>query len=126
MLAFSELPVDGRTGKIALILLAMALLSFACAGESREALRRRAARQLFLRHCAQCHGADGEGRRIGEMRSQNLKSERVRGLTDEALVEWIRRGGSEMPSFRSTLSEAEIRELVRFIREDIQQEGRNR
>ena len=120
MLALSALPNLCRTGKIALIILSVALLSGACAG-SRESERQRAARELFLRHCAQCHGADGEGRRIGEMRSQNLKSDRVLRLTDEALVEWIKRGGSEMPSFQRTLTEAQIRELVRFIREDIQQ-----
>ncbi|MDH3253704.1 MAG: cytochrome c [Acidobacteriota bacterium] len=81
---------------------------------------RRSGRELFLAHCALCHGekADGVGRR------RNLSS-RPADFTDpfwrqrvgpRDLYQVIREGvkGTAMPGFKA-LSEAEIWDLVAYI-----------
>ena len=81
---------------------------------------------LYVKNCAECHKESGEG---GEkvvdgkkIKADNLTDDRRKKLTDEkmikAMVEGIEDEG--MPSFKDKLSEAEMREIVRYIRIDLQ------
>lgn len=79
-----------------------------------------AARDTFTRSCAACHGADGEGRPLGSTSTPSLRREEAVNYTDDQLFEKIYRGTSNMPSFKSSLTEEQIKGLVRFIREDVQ------
>ena len=86
-------------------------------------------RRLFLRHCAECHGANGDGwgerHEITYARPRSFMSARFKLSTtenripsNEDLERTIRRGmpGSGMPSW-SQLDREEISALARFVRE---------
>lgn len=67
---------------------------------------------LFARHCASCHGDLGEGGAIVE-RAIN-SAEVLDRYTPEALQSLLRTGipGRAMPSFKDTLSEQDMRDLL--------------
>lgn len=68
--------------------------------------------------CAMCHGADGKGNTPAgrAMKARDLGSPDVQKQSDEALAAVIANGKRSMPAFRSSLNEAQIKELVAFIR----------
>jgi cytochrome c6 len=67
--------------------------------------------------CATCHGADGGGSKVGKsMNVPDLRSQAVQKLSDAELAQIISDGKGGMPSFKSSLSEAEIHALVSNIR----------
>ncbi len=78
------------------------------------------ARETFRRNCAGCHGADGRGRMLGPQRVPDLSEQRVKDYTDAQLFDAISRGNRNMPAFRHSMDESQIKELISFIREDIQ------
>ncbi len=99
----------------------------------REALRRDAAyrtdpgslektERLFLRHCATCHGAAGNGIELGIAPVQGMKPKdftdpkAMEGMTDERMLRSIRDGYRLMPGFGWTMPESRIKELVAYIR----------
>jgi mono/diheme cytochrome c family protein len=68
--------------------------------------------ELFAtRGCAHCHGDAGVGGRIGP----DLQLVRKR-MTAEAITKQIHDGGQSMPAFRDQLSDAEIKDLVKYLR----------
>jgi mono/diheme cytochrome c family protein len=82
-------------------------------------------RGLYRAHCATCHGSDGRGRtwraRLLWLRPGNLAAPAAAALSDAYLADLIRHGGATygkpgMPSFGFTLSDAEIRALVAYLR----------
>ena len=75
------------------------------------------AREVFRRNCANCHGQEGEGRTLGQTRVPSFKSDFVVKLTDEQLHKWIADGGSNMPSYKNTLTQDQMRALVKHVRE---------
>jgi mono/diheme cytochrome c family protein len=72
-----------------------------------------AGRKLFLRHCADCHGADARGSR----RAPALDSERVRQTPDEDLFRFVTNGNlrTGMPSW-SRLPAARRRQILAYLR----------
>ena len=89
---------------------------------------------LYARNCAPCHGARGAGdgpnarylpRRPSAHANRNAMSQRP----DDTLFDAIAAGGyilgksNRMPAFGQTLSNAEMRGLVRYIRELCRCEG---
>jgi mono/diheme cytochrome c family protein len=97
----------------------LSLLIFAgCNIESREhAQREAAAREFFERNCAQCHGANGEGKQIEDKFVPSLRHGRVVAYSDERITNQITYGGGGMPPFRFQLREDQIRDMVRYVRE---------
>lgn len=72
-----------------------------------------AGRNLFIKNCAHCHGADAEGRHG----RPSLRSERVAHATDGELA-WLLRNGSlrkGMPSW-NILPEPERWQIVAYLR----------
>ncbi|PYM92346.1 MAG: hypothetical protein DME04_15730 [Candidatus Rokuibacteriota bacterium] len=83
------------------------------------------AERLYLGLCATCHGADGHGSwraALFMVRPGSLAdSERLGRRSDQYLWDIIKHGGAPigrpgMPAFGSTISDAEIEELVRYVR----------
>lgn len=83
------------------------------------------AQRLYLANCATCHGADGRGSwraAVFLMRPGNLTDARtLSGLTDDYLLGLIKNGGATlgrpgMPAFGFHLSDADIRELIAYLR----------
>ena len=77
-------------------------------------------RMLYERSCAVCHGLRGEGKQLGTMSVPSLRAEATVAAPDERLFAQIGDGGKGMPPFKQTLDDRQIRDLVRFIREEIQ------
>ena len=76
-----------------------------------------ATKATFRTKCAMCHGPDGAGSEVGKsMNVPDLRSEAVQKLSDAELAEIISDGKAGMPPFKSSLSEAQIHTLVRYVR----------
>ncbi len=83
-----------------------------------------AARANYKKNCDACHGPQGVGGLVKvqnkEIKVASLKSEHALKHTDEQLAKKITNGEEAMPSFKDKLSQAEIQDLVRFIRKEFQ------
>lgn len=110
-------------------ILAVALASLACFTSScatrddvSAARKTKAdtARELYARNCATCHGLVGEGKQVGTLRVPPLREGRAVEDPDARLLSQIHDGGNGMPPFKFTLTDDEIQDLLRFVREEIQ------
>lgn len=75
---------------------------------------------LYKAKCAVCHSADGSGDSdMGKkLESPDLRSDAVQKQTDAQLTDSISNGkGKKMPAYKSKFSEAQIKDLVAYIRE---------
>ncbi len=64
--------------------------------------------------CAMCHGPDGKG---GKMGTKDFASPEIQKETDAQLTETISKGKApKMPAYDGKLKEAEIKDLVTYIR----------
>ena len=83
------------------------------------------ARAIYLETCVKCHKEDGSG---GEATFQgkkvkvpSYKSPGAIKASDDKLYDYIANGEEgEMPAFKDRLSEAQMRDLVKFIRREFQ------
>jgi mono/diheme cytochrome c family protein len=74
---------------------------------------------LYLLHCARCHGADGRGETtLGKLYSiPNLTEAALHArFSDKELSAIINSGQGGMPGFKKYLSKAEIIALVAYVR----------
>ena len=82
------------------------------------------ARANYAKHCANCHGAEGDGGLATvedkKIKVPSLKVGHALKHTDDDFVDQINNGEEEMPAFRDKLSPDEINQLVRFIRTEFQ------
>jgi mono/diheme cytochrome c family protein len=78
------------------------------------------AQEMFMTHCAKCHGAKGlgDGPSLGSLRVQaGLNLTILADRSDQELYTTISAGkGSEMPPFELVLRTDERRELVNYIK----------
>jgi quinohemoprotein ethanol dehydrogenase len=79
-----------------------------------------ATRELFARNCAACHGPSGEGRQVGTLLVPTLRAGRAAEDPDARLLAQIHDGGNGMPPFKFTLTDEQIQDLLRFVREELQ------
>jgi mono/diheme cytochrome c family protein len=77
-------------------------------------------RTIFERNCAICHGPRGEGKQLGTMTIPPLRAGAALTDPDEKLFKQIHDGGNGMPPSKYTLTDEQIQDLVRFVREEIQ------
>jgi cytochrome c6 len=84
------------------------------------------AAENWMEHCARCHGADGTGNtKIGKkLKLADYSSPGVQArMTDDEIYEAIAEGvydqnkKERMKPYKDTLSEGEMKELVRHVRE---------
>jgi mono/diheme cytochrome c family protein len=82
-------------------------------------------RTLYQAHCASCHGSDGRGRswraRVLLLRPGDLAGPEAAAWPERYLAEVIRHGGSSlgkpgMPAFGFVLTDAQVAEVVRYVR----------
>ncbi len=79
---------------------------------------------IYKTNCAECHGEKGEGAKKG---ISFLKGHAL-DHTEEDFIKTVTNGkkskkGDEMPAFKDKLSEQEIAEVVKFVREVIQKDA---
>lgn len=74
---------------------------------------------LYVQHCARCHGADGRGEtNLGHIyNTPNLTDAGLQArFSNKELSAIIAYGRGGMPSFKKTLSKAEIAALITYVR----------
>jgi len=77
-------------------------------------------KDVFEKKCGLCHFADSDAKKIGP----GLKGIGKRGtftvnnskVTDESLKTWIENGDSLMPPFKDVLEEAQIKDVVAYVK----------
>ena len=85
-----------------------------------------AGRNLYKENCARCHQDDGTGGKVtidGEtLDADNLITEKMKKEPDAEYIEHITEGIPDegMPAFKDKLSNEQIKEIVQFIRKDLQ------
>lgn len=74
--------------------------------------------QLYKTKCAACHGPDGTGSAVGKkLGAHDFASAEVQSLSDQELIETTTKGKDKMPGYGKSLNEAQIKDLVAYIRE---------
>jgi mono/diheme cytochrome c family protein len=73
---------------------------------------------LYKAKCAACHAADGKGQTsMGKtLKVRDLSSEEVQKQTDAELTAITESGKGKMPAYKGKLTDAQIKDLVAFIR----------
>ncbi|MEP6637298.1 MAG: cytochrome c [Acidobacteriota bacterium] len=83
-----------------------------------------AARSNFKKNCEVCHGEKGTGGLVEidkkKLKVPNLREGHAVGHSDDKLAKQISEGSDEMPAFKDKLKPEEIKDLVRFLRKDLQ------
>lgn len=82
--------------------------------------------KLYNQNCAACHKEDGKGGKVTiegkSLNVEDLTAEKIKKFTDEKIIGYVTNGVEDegMPAFKDQLTEAEIREVVAYVRRDIQ------
>ena len=84
-----------------------------------------AGRNLYKKDCAACHREDGTGGKITldgkTINPENLTADKFKNRPDEKLIGYITDGNDEgMPAFKDKLKPEEIKEVVKYIRGELQ------
>lgn len=91
-----------------------------------DATQLTAASETYKTICAKCHKENGEGGEVTingkKLKAPNFKTERMKNDSDEDFIDAIANGIPEdgMPAFKDRLNEEQIKNLVQYIRTDIQ------
>jgi cytochrome c553 len=75
---------------------------------------------IFRQNCAVCHGQEANGKEIDGKLVPSLRYGEAANLSEEQIYQQIKEGKLPMPAFKNQLSEKEIRQMVQFIRRDLQ------
>jgi cytochrome c6 len=69
--------------------------------------------------CAMCHGADGKGETPAgkKMGAHDFASPEVQKAADAELITITTKGKNKMPAYEKKLSDAEIKDLVTYVRQ---------
>ena len=82
------------------------------------------ARANYAKNCEPCHGPQGVGGLVKvedkQIKVASLKSDHAIKHTDEQLAKTITNGEEAMPAFKAKLTQAEIQDLVKFVRKEFQ------
>jgi mono/diheme cytochrome c family protein len=82
------------------------------------------ARANYKKHCEGCHGPNGEGGLVKvdnkQIKVPSLKAAHAIKHTDDQIAKMITSGEEEMPSFKDKMTQAEIADMVKFVRKEFQ------
>lgn len=84
------------------------------------------ARKIYSERCVKCHKPDGSGGEVDiegtKINAEDLRTEKMKKMDDAKYIKYITDGipSEGMPAFKSILSEAEIKDTVKFIRAEFQ------
>ncbi len=103
-----------------LIVAVVVVLGFSYVSRAHEGIKVPGdAKTTFDDKCASCHGQDGRGKTFkGKLsHARDLtSSEWQNDVSDERLFNSISNGRNKMPAFKKKLSEAQIDELIAYVR----------
>ena len=85
---------------------------------SSEAVAR--GKEVFDKKCVVCHYADSDAKKIGPglkgLSKRGTFSVNTNKVTDETLKNWIENGDTLMPPFKDTLEEAQIKDVIAYVK----------
>jgi len=108
-----------RGGLAAVVLAGMLTFLYAAHSATATSQKNVDASVLFDEHCDSCHGKDGQAKTFKAKfnHARNLTDSKWQAeVTDERLFNSISNGKGKMPAFRKKLSEAQINDLVAYVR----------
>ncbi len=74
----------------------------------------------FREKCSICHGIEATGKILGGKQIPSLRDGEALKKSEEEIFKQIYNGGNGMLPFKDQLSEEKIRQMVRFVKHDIQ------
>jgi mono/diheme cytochrome c family protein len=83
-------------------------------------------RKVYADNCMACHKENGKGGEVviegKKLNPDDLSSAKIKGFSDEKIIGYIMNGVEDegMPSFKNKLSEGEMRDVVKYVRAEIQ------
>ncbi len=112
--------------KIVVVCLFILTFIFSCAKrESKQLSVQQSIRveaTFFRSNCVVCHGKEADGGELAGKAVPSLRIGEVVNKSDQELYDQIANGKNGMPPFKYQLTEQQIRNMVRFIR-DLQKES---
>lgn len=77
-----------------------------------------AGEKVYKAKCASCHGADGIGATPAgkATKARDFCSDEVKKETDEEWTQIVEKGKNKMPAYDKKLTDAEIKDVVTYIR----------
>ena len=97
-----------------ILLQRIALFSFVIALALPTIATAQSAPDLYKAKCAMCHGADGSGK--AAMGTKSLGSADIQKMSDADLTNAITNGKGKMPAYKGKLTDAQISDMVKYIR----------
>lgn len=91
----------------------IALFSFFLALALPQVASAQSAADNYKAKCAMCHGADGSKSMMG---TKPLNGPDVQKMSDADLTDAITNGKGKMPAYKGKLSDAQIKDLVSYIK----------
>lgn len=82
--------------------------------------------KLYTDNCAKCHKDDGTGGKVTvdgkEIDADNLTDKKRIALSDDKITKVIKEGVEDdgMPAFKDKLTDDQIKEIIRYVRQDLQ------
>lgn len=82
--------------------------------------------KLYSDNCAKCHKDDGTGGKVTvdgkELDADNLTDKKRVALSDDKIIRTIKEGVEDdgMPAFKDKLTDDQIKEVVRYVRQELQ------
>ncbi len=83
-------------------------------------------KKLYADNCATCHKESGTGGEVviegKKLNPDDLTSAKIKGFSDEKILGYIMNGVEDegMPAFKGKLSEGEMRDVLKYVRTEIQ------
>ena len=83
-------------------------------------------RKIYAASCAVCHKENGTGGEVAfegkKLNPDDLTSAKIKGFSDEKILGYVKNGIEDegMPAFKDKLSEAEMRDVLKFVRVELQ------
>lgn len=83
-------------------------------------------REIYATSCKNCHRENGKGGPMEiegkKIKPEDLTSAEIKGFSDEKILRYIMNGIEDegMPAFKGRLSEAQMRDVVKFVRVELQ------
>ena len=108
----------GKTRVLAFSVFCMFAVLFACTSLVAEESSS-PGEAVFKQKCVLCHGADGSGNTpLGkQLQASNLGSKEVQKLTVAEMRKQVHDGRANMPAFGDQLSDAEIAQVIQYVRQ---------
>jgi mono/diheme cytochrome c family protein len=86
------------------------------------------AREIYTTSCSNCHKEDGTGGKINidgkTIKADDLTTEKMKKMSDAKYIDYIENGVPDegMPAFKDKLNLRQIKDVVKFIRADLQKQ----